>query len=82
MKNLTILGSTGSIGVSTLQIVEAFPDDYRIVALTAGNNVALLAEQVISFARAWLRWSVSKGPRSWPRASRGLMSKSFLVLKG
>ena len=49
MKNLTILGSTGSIGVSTLQIVEAFPDDYRIVALTAGNNVALLAEQVIKF---------------------------------
>ena len=49
MKNLTILGSTGSIGVSTLQIVEAFPDDYRIVALTAGNNIALLAEQVIKF---------------------------------
>ncbi len=49
MKNLTILGSTGSIGVSTLQIIEAFPEDYRVVALTAGNNIALLAEQVVKF---------------------------------
>ncbi|MCK4690943.1 MAG: hypothetical protein KAT20_03995, partial [Desulfuromonadales bacterium] len=32
MKKLTILGCTGSIGVSTLQIVEAFPDSYQVVA--------------------------------------------------
>jgi len=49
MKNLSILGSTGSIGVSTLQVVEAFPADYRVVALTAGNNIELLAQQVIKF---------------------------------
>ncbi len=49
MKNLTILGSTGSIGVSTLQIVESFPDAYRVVALTAGNNIDLLVEQVCKF---------------------------------
>jgi len=47
MKNLTILGSTGSIGVSTLQIVEAFPAEYRVVAMTAGKNIDLLAQQVI-----------------------------------
>lgn len=49
MKNLTILGSTGSIGVSTLQVVENFPEDYRVVALTAGNNIDLLAAQVIKY---------------------------------
>ena len=49
MKNLTILGSTGSIGVSTLQIVASFPDAYRVVALTAGNNIDLLVEQVRKF---------------------------------
>ncbi len=49
MKNLTILGSTGSIGVSTLEIVEAFPQSYQVAALTAGNNIALLKEQVRKF---------------------------------
>ncbi len=49
MKNLTILGSTGSIGVSTLQIVDAFPDLYRVVALSAGKNVDLLLKQVKAF---------------------------------
>lgn len=49
MKNLTILGSTGSIGVSTLQIVEAFHDRYRVVALSAGKNVDLLVKQVEAF---------------------------------
>ncbi len=49
MKNLAILGSTGSIGVSTLDIVAAFPERYRVVALTAGNNLALLEEQIRRF---------------------------------
>jgi 1-deoxy-D-xylulose-5-phosphate reductoisomerase len=49
MKNLAILGSTGSIGVSTLQIVAAYPDRYRVVALTAGNNLTLLEEQIRLF---------------------------------
>ncbi|MEJ2699321.1 MAG: 1-deoxy-D-xylulose-5-phosphate reductoisomerase [Desulfuromonadales bacterium] len=49
MKNLAILGSTGSIGVSTLEIVDAFPDRYRVVALTGGNNLSRLEEQVRRF---------------------------------
>ena len=39
MKNLAILGSTGSIGQSTLSIVEQYPQRYRVVALAAGRNV-------------------------------------------
>ena len=45
-KNLAVLGATGSIGCSTLDIVRQFPDRYRAVSLTAGRNVALLARQI------------------------------------
>src|SRR5947207_7737493 len=46
MRTLSILGSTGSVGRSTLAVVDAFPDALRVVGLAAGGNVALLAEQV------------------------------------
>ena len=46
MKRLAILGSTGSIGVSTLDVVEAFPDAFEVVALAAGSNLDLLEEQI------------------------------------
>ncbi|MBI3246811.1 MAG: 1-deoxy-D-xylulose-5-phosphate reductoisomerase [Deltaproteobacteria bacterium] len=49
MKNLSILGSTGSIGVSTLAVVERFPDRFRVVALAAGKNLSKLKEQVRLF---------------------------------
>ena len=49
MKTITILGSTGSIGVSTLDVVSRHPEQYRIHALAAGHNVDLLAEQVLQF---------------------------------
>jgi 1-deoxy-D-xylulose-5-phosphate reductoisomerase len=48
-KNLAVLGATGSIGCSTLDIVRQFPDRYRIVSLTAGRNVELLARQIAEF---------------------------------
>ncbi len=49
MKNIALLGSTGSIGTSTLEIVRAFPERYRIVALAAGRNVELLIQQIHEF---------------------------------
>ena len=49
MKNIAVLGSTGSIGVSTLEIVRAFPEHYQIVALSAGNNIELLQQQIEFF---------------------------------
>ena len=49
LKKLTVLGSTGSIGVSTLEIVAAFPENYQIVALSAGNNIDLLTKQIEMF---------------------------------
>lgn len=50
MKKLTILGSTGSIGVSTLDIVAAHPDKFQVVALTGGTNLELLRRQIEQFS--------------------------------
>jgi 1-deoxy-D-xylulose-5-phosphate reductoisomerase len=49
MKRISILGSTGSVGRSTLAVVDAFPDDLRVVGLAAGANIDLLAEQVARY---------------------------------
>jgi 1-deoxy-D-xylulose-5-phosphate reductoisomerase len=49
MKKIVILGSTGSIGTNTLDIVAKFPDQFRVVGLTAGSNVDKLEEQVRVF---------------------------------
>jgi 1-deoxy-D-xylulose-5-phosphate reductoisomerase len=50
MKSLSILGSTGSIGTRALSIVARFPDEFRVVALTAHTNLAALARQIVRFA--------------------------------
>ena len=49
MKNIAILGSTGSIGTQTLQVIEANPERFRVEVLTANNQVELLAQQAKQF---------------------------------
>ena len=49
MKNLSILGSTGSIGCNTLKIAEMFPDRFNVRVLAAKDNISLLAEQIERF---------------------------------
>ncbi len=49
MKNISILGSTGSIGYQTLEVVSRFSDRFRVVGLAAGKNLGLLMEQIIRF---------------------------------
>jgi len=49
MKRIALLGSTGSIGCSSLRVIESHPDAYHVVALAAGKNMDLLAEQVRKF---------------------------------
>ena len=44
VQKISILGATGSIGDSTLQVIDAHPDDFCVSAVTAGNNVERLAE--------------------------------------
>jgi 1-deoxy-D-xylulose-5-phosphate reductoisomerase len=45
MKNVVLLGSTGSIGTSTVKVAEDLPDRIRLIGLAAGNNMELLLEQ-------------------------------------
>jgi 1-deoxy-D-xylulose-5-phosphate reductoisomerase len=47
VKAISVLGSTGSIGTQTLEIVDDFPDRFRVVALSAGRNIDLLIEQIL-----------------------------------
>jgi 1-deoxy-D-xylulose-5-phosphate reductoisomerase len=49
MRNLTILGSTGSVGVNTLEVVALHPDKFRVVALTARHQLDLLFAQCLIF---------------------------------
>src|SRR5271169_561415 len=50
--HLTLLGSTGSIGTSTLDVVRRWPERFGIYALVAGRNVELLARQIAEFSPA------------------------------
>jgi 1-deoxy-D-xylulose-5-phosphate reductoisomerase len=49
MRRISLLGATGSIGVNVLAVVRQFPERYKVVAMAAGMNVTLLAEQVKEF---------------------------------
>ena len=49
MKNITILGSTGSIGCSTLAVIRQNPDLFKAFALTGGQNVGKMTEQCLEF---------------------------------
>jgi 1-deoxy-D-xylulose-5-phosphate reductoisomerase len=52
MKRLAVLGSTGSIGQSTLAVAAEYPEEFALVSLAAGKNVALLAKQIRQFQPA------------------------------
>jgi 1-deoxy-D-xylulose-5-phosphate reductoisomerase len=67
MKGIAVLGSTGSIGVSTLDVVGRHPERFRVVALTAHRNAERLAEQCRRFRPAY---AVMVDPAAADRLSR------------
>jgi 1-deoxy-D-xylulose-5-phosphate reductoisomerase len=79
MKHLSILGSTGSIGVSTLEIVAAYPDRFHIVALTAGKNLELFARQIRQFSP---RIAAVASPEDIPRLKEMCSGLSVEILGG
>ena len=79
MKNITVLGSTGSIGVSTLEIVAAHPDRFRIVAMTAGKNLELFTRQIRQFAP---RIAVVASPEDVPRLKELCSGLDVTILGG
>ena len=68
MRKIVILGSTGSIGRQTLDIVRAFPDEFDVVGLAAGTNTGLLKEQMEEFQPDHV-WSASAGAGEFPGAA-------------
>jgi len=79
MKKLTILGSTGSIGVSTLEVVAAQPELFQVVALTAGNNLELLKKQIEAFKPQLVSVLTAENART---LSRMLTGKRPEILHG
>ena len=57
VKRLAVLGSTGSIGRQTLEIVRALPERFRLVGLAAGSNIDLLARQIAEFKPQFVYYS-------------------------
>ncbi len=58
MKKIGVMGSTGSIGTQTLEIVRSYPDKLKVVALAAGKNVDLLEKQIREFKPSYaVMWS-------------------------
>ena len=68
MRRIVVLGSTGSIGRQTLDIVRAFPDEFDVVGLAAGSNTELLRQQVEEFNPAHV-WSAAAGPAEFRGAA-------------
>src|SRR5437667_4687290 len=72
MKRIAILGSTGSIGRSSLSVVESFPDRFQVVALAAGRNLELAFEQ----AQRWRPRVISVGAESHANNLRTRLSEA------
>ena len=61
-QGVVVLGSTGSIGTSTLNVLRRHPDRFRLVALTAGSNATLLAEQIAEWQPGFAGLVSGNGP--------------------
>src|SRR5947199_2586483 len=73
MKRIAILGSTGSIGRSTLKVVESFPERFSVASLAAGSNVQAAAEQ----ARRWKPCVVSMATVEGAEQLRKLIARDL-----
>ena len=90
MKNLAILGSTGSIGQSALAVVDAYPERLRVSALAAGDNAALLAEQVARYSPDVVAMATDAGAdrlqtclaEAWGEGGRALGSHPVTIASG
>src|SRR5438067_8215781 len=75
MKKLVILGSTGSIGTNTLDIVSKFPGKFHVIGMTAGTNVDKLEEQVRTFGPAIVAMSDEAAAQQLRVRCKGLPTK-------
>jgi 1-deoxy-D-xylulose-5-phosphate reductoisomerase len=76
VRSIALLGSTGSVGVNTLDLVRRFPDRFRIVGMVAGENLKLLTAQIKEFSP---RIVAIKNEKDVPRLRR-LLGKQTLEI--
>lgn len=79
MKSIAILGSTGSIGTQTLQVIAAYPERFNVEVLTANNQVELLAEQAKRFKPNMV---VIANEEKYPRLRELLKDEDIKVYAG
>jgi len=78
-KQITILGSTGSIGTQALEVIRMYPDRFEVQVLTAATNTTLLVQQALEFRP---RMVVIAAESKYFEVSRALSGKSIMVLAG
>ncbi len=74
VKRLAVLGSTGSIGQQTLEVVRALPHRFHIVGLAAGKNIDLLAKQINEFKPSFVYCQDKEAPTCLPDGDYQLLS--------
>jgi 1-deoxy-D-xylulose-5-phosphate reductoisomerase len=82
MKRITILGSTGSIGRSALDVISRFRDSFKVVVLTAGRNVDLLEKQIRSFSPEVVAVADNTAAEELKKKIRKKYRSSFDILSG
>ena len=80
MKKIVVLGATGSIGRQTLDIVRAFPDEFQVVGLAAGNNLEMLLQLVHEFNPEHI-YSISR-PAPLPKGVTFTSMEDMVCLDG
>ena len=73
MKEITILGSTGSIGQNTLEVVSRLPGQFRVVGLANRQNIELLKKQVDKFHPRWVAIADEEKAEDFKKNSKGLL---------
>lgn len=79
MKSIAVLGSTGSIGTQTLDVIEKNPDSFKVFALTANNNYKLLIQQAIKFKPKYV---VINEKKHYNEVKKALQPYKMQVLEG
>src|SRR5471032_748650 len=82
MKRIAILGSTGSIGCSTLKIVESYPDRFSVATLAAGSNLELAFEQTLRWRPKLLSVDHEDAAEGLRRRLRGTAASETEVVWG
>jgi 1-deoxy-D-xylulose-5-phosphate reductoisomerase len=79
MRSIALLGSTGSIGVSTLDLVRRFPDRFKVLAMAAGENLKRLAAQIKEFSP---RYVAIKNERDVPLLDKMIGNRRVEIVWG